>query len=261
MTTALPSSASLVRIALRVRDLDACLGYYGDVLGLEVVETEGERTTVAPAGRLFALDLLHAPEAPLRPYPCVGLFHFALVVPGRAALGAIFRRLLDRREAFDGMSDHGVSEALYLRDPEMNGIELYRDRPHADWPRDASGTLAMVSDPLDVDGVVAAAEAPGPLDAQTRFGHIHLHVGDLSAAEHFHADELGLHVTQRTLPNALFFAAGDYHHHVGANTWAPNCPVPDGATGLVSYTWRVPEQTTREPIRDPAGAEVRFEAG
>lgn len=259
MTTELPVSSMLVRIALRVRDLDACLGYYRDVLGLEIMEVDGERTTLAPAGRLFVLDLLHAPEAPLRPYPCVGLYHFALVVPDRPALGAIFRRLLDRREAFDGMSDHGVSEALYLRDPEQNGIELYRDRPHADWPRDPSGTIAMVSDPLDVDGVIAAAAGPAALDPATRFGHIHLHVADLGAAEHFYADELGLHITQRTLPNALFFAAGDYHHHVAANTWAPNSPVPDGATGLVSYTWRLPGGV-RPPLKDPAGAEVRFES-
>ena len=260
MTTKLPASSTLVRVALRVRDLEACLAYYRDALGLEVVDVEAERTTVAPAGRLFALDLLHAPDAPRRPYPCVGLYHFALVVPDRSALGAIFRRLLDRRESFDGMSDHGVSEALYLRDPEQNGIELYWDRPQADWPRDADGTFAMVSDPLDVDGVIAAAEGPGALDAATRFGHVHLHVPDLRAAELFYADELGLSVTQRTLPSALFFAAGDYHHHVGANTWAPDRPVPAGATGLVSYTWRAPG-VDRAPTRDPVGAEVIFVSG
>lgn len=260
MTARAPASSTLVRLALRVRDLDSCLAYYRDALGLEVIEVDGERTTLGPSGRLFALDLLHAPDAPLRPYPCVGLYHFALVVPDRAALGAIFRHLLDRGDAFDGMADHAVSEALYLRDPELNGIELYRDRPQADWTRDANGTIAMVSDPLDVDGVIAAAERPAALDPATRFGHIHLHVADLRAAEHFYADELGLSVTQRTLPNALFFAAGDYHHHIGANTWAPDRPVPDGATGLVSYTWRMPG-VERAPARDPAGAEVIFESG
>lgn len=260
--TALPDDASLVRVALRVRDLTKCLAYYTEVLGLGVAETDGDRTSLAPSGRRFVLDLHHDPDAPLRPYPCVGLFHFALVVPDRPALGAIFRRLLDRAEPFDGMSDHAVSEALYLRDPEQNGIELYRDRPREQWPYNADGQIAMVSDPLDVDGLFESAPEPGPLDAETRFGHIHLHVRSLNEAESFYAGTLGLGITQRSLPGALFFAAGDYHHHVAANTWAPlNVEVPDGATGLIGYTWRVPGGRTPPTghVRDPAGAEVWFE--
>jgi catechol 2,3-dioxygenase len=235
------------------------VAYYQEVLGLDVVDVDRDRTSLAPAGRVFVLDLLHAPEAPLRPYPCVGLYHFALVVPDRAALGAVFRRVLGQRAELEGMADHAVSEALYLRDPEMNGIELYRDRPRDQWPRQADGTLAMVSDPLDVDGILAAAGGSGPLDPQTRFGHIHMHVADLGDADKFYAGDLGLHVTQRTLPGALFFAAGDYHHHVGANTWAPVREVPDGSTGLVSYTWRVPEGSGADAVRDPTGGEVSFE--
>lgn len=253
-------SAHLARLALRVRDLDACLAYYRDILGLDVVGTDGNRATLALSGRRFEIDLLHDPSASLRPYPCPGLYHFALVVPDRPALGRIFRRLIERRVAFEGMADHAVSEALYLRDPEHNGIELYRDRPAEQWPHDADGSIAMVSDPIDADGILAEADTSGPLDAETRFGHIHLHVTDLGAAETFFTHDLGLSVTQRTLPNALFFAAGDYHHHVAANTWAPGRHVPDGATGLVSYTWRV-DGPVRSPLRDPVGAEVLFESG
>jgi catechol 2,3-dioxygenase len=244
---------------LRVRDLDACLAYYAGLLGFTVVAQDGARTTLALGGGRFSIRLLHEPNAPLRPYPCPGLFHFALVVPDRPALGAIFRHLVERRERFDGMSDHAVSEALYLRDPEMNGIELYRDRPREEWPYDADGHIAMVSDPLDTDGLAASAGGASTLDPDTRFGHIHLHVRDLDAAEPFYAGALGLHVTQRTYVGAVFFALADYHHHVAANTWAPNVDVPDGATGLVSYTWRLPAGAELPgPRMDPAGAEVRF---
>jgi catechol 2,3-dioxygenase len=266
----LGADAQLTRLALRVKDLERCLGYYSEVLGFSVVQEEGARTSLALPGRRFVIDLIHEPSAVLRPYPCVGLYHFALVVPDRPALGAVFRHLVDRKEAFEGMADHAVSEALYIRDPEQNGIELYRDRPHEEWPyTDGGGSgglprpkqVAMVSDPLDVDGVVGAAENAAPLHADTRFGHIHLHVSELPSAEAFFADELGLGVTQRSLPGALFFAAGDYHHHVAANTWAPERPVPPDATGLLGYTWLAPGWTGPSSLRDPVGAEVRFETG
>ncbi len=260
MKESLPASASLVRVSLRVRDLDTCRAYYEDVLGLQVTDVDGDRTSMALAGERFTLDLTHSPDAPIRPYPCVGLFHFALVVPDRNALGAVFRHLVERREQFDGMSDHGVSEALYLRDPEHNGIELYRDRPRDEWLY-SDRKLAMVSDPLDTDGLLASADTPAGLHGDTRFGHIHLHVPTLAAAEEFYAGRLGLNITQRSLPGALFLAAGDYHHHVGANTWAPDKAVPDGATGLIGYTWALPGGAPRANVIDPAGAEVRFESG
>lgn len=256
----MPADTSLVRLSLRVRDLDAVLDYYTGALGFEVERDGG--VSLVLAGRRFVIDLVHEPHAPLRPYPCVGLYHFALVVPDRAALGAIFRRVVDEKVELEGMADHGVSEALYLRDPEGNGIELYHDRPRSEWPYE-DGRIAMVSTPLDVDGVIGSAAGPAGLAADTRFGHIHLHVPSLQGAEAFYAGELGLAVTQRSLPGALFFAAGGYHHHVGANTWAPDVPVPEGATGLVDYTWRLPagDEPPAGPLHDPSGAEVVFETG
>ena len=259
MTNALPSDASLVRLALRVRDIDKMVGYYTQVLGLEVVEQDAERTTVAPAERLFAIDMIHDPSAVQRPYPCPGLYHFALVVPDRPALGAVFRRLIELREPFEGMADHLVSEALYIRDPELNGIELYRDRPKGEWTFLPDGRVQMASDPIDADGILASAEGPAPLDAATTFGHIHLHVYDLVDTAAFFEGELDLN-RMAELPSALFFAAGDYHHHVGSNTWAPTHPVPPAdATGLFSYTWRVPDGVAREPVTDPVGATVLFD--
>ena len=257
-TLALPDDAYLSRLSIRVRDVATSVDFYTEVLGLQVVERDGERTTLAPAERLFHLDLVHDPNAVPRPYPCPGLYHFALVVPDRPALGAIFQRLIDISFPFEGMADHLVSEALYIRDPEMNGIELYRDRPKGEWPHGPDGELRMASDPIDAEGILSSTDAPGLLAAATRFGHIHLHVRDLDDAQHFFGGELVLNEMAR-MTGALFYAAGDYHHHVGANTWAPNRPVADEATGLLSYTFAIPGGTDREAVVDPVGADVLFE--
>ncbi len=162
--------------------------------------------------------------------------------------------------SLEGVADHGVSEALYLRDPEGNGIELYRDRPREEWPfRD--GQLAMGADPLDVPGLLEEAPEAAPLHPGTVVGHIHLHVDDLDEAERFYTADLGMAVTQRSYRGALFFAWGDYHHHVGANVWAPKGDVDPAATGLVAYALRPPEPVRPDgSLTDPAGAEVHLEA-
>jgi catechol 2,3-dioxygenase len=256
----LPDSAFLSRLSLRVRDLDKMLAYYVGLLGLVETAKSGNVATLAPEGELFRLDLVHEPDAPQRAYPCPGLYHFALVVPDRRALGAIFRHLIEQREPFEGMADHLVSEALYIRDPELNGIELYRDRPKDEWPHDADGNLRMASDPIDADGILGETEAEDTLDAGTRFGHIHMHVSDLADAERFYEHDLGLN-RMATIPGALFYAAGDYHHHVGANTWAPNAPAPEGATGMIDYTFRLADGWDGpDELTDPTGAIVRFES-
>ena len=180
-----------------------------------------------------------APLAPVRPHPSIGLYHFAFLLPDRASLAAVIRRLLEARWPVDGASDHGVSEALYVRDPEGNGIELYRDRPRETWSIGPAG-VEMMTAPLDVAGLLAEAKEPGPLSAEARFGHIHLHVGDLAEGERFYAGVLGLDVTQRSYPGALFLSVGGYHHHVGLNTWAQGRRPPDGATGLIGYDWAIP---------------------
>lgn len=257
----LPDDAFLNHLSLRVRDVDAMLAYYVGRLGLVEIGTAGNVVTVAPAEELFHLDLVHEPDAPQRPYPCPGLYHFAMVVPDRRALGSVFRHLIDIREPFEGMADHLVSEALYLRDPELNGIEIYRDRPTDEWPRAADGSIRMASDPLDVDGIIESADGAGTLDASTRFGHIHMHVTSLLEAERFYEHDLGMRRVT-TFPGALFYAAGDYHHHVAANTWAPSDPAPEGATGLIDYTFRTPTGGWDGPdeLVDPNGAIARIVA-
>lgn len=270
----MPAVAGLRRLALRVRDLDAVAGFYTDALGLPARVRGAGRVELAPEGGAFTLELLHAPDAPARPHPSIGLYHFALLLPDRAALAAVIRRLAAAGRPADGASDHRVSEAFYLRDPEGNGIELYRDRPRAEWPR-RDGGVDMSTEPLDVAALLAEARDPAPLHPATAFGHIHLHVGDLADGERFYAGALGLDVTQRSYAGALFLSAGGYHHHVGVNLWARGRRAPDGAAGLVSYAWSVPAGTLgslrahldrvgvphREvgpgvEIRDPAGVAV-----
>ena len=141
-----------------------------------------------------------------------------------------------------GASDHGVSEAIYLSDPDGNGIELYTDRPRSAW-RWQNGQVAMVTTPLDLENLLASLSenrANGDLLAQPDLGHIHLHVADLVAAERFYSEFLGLAVTQRSYSGALFFAAGGYHHHIAANVWAGKAAPPANSVGLVSYRLEVP---------------------
>ena len=152
----------------------------------------------------------------------------------RADLAAALHRVAEGGGSLSGASDHLVSEALYLHDPEGNGIEIYRDRPREEW-RYVHGRLQMSTLPLDLDGVISELPndgAPGPAPVDTRLGHVHLNVADLAAAEAFYGGALGLDVTVRGYPGALFLAAGGYHHHVGVNTWAGGDRPPPGGRGL-----------------------------
>ena len=238
MTFQMPTEAGLTGLALRVRDRESALHFYRDVLGLQI-EEQGNTLRLHPAGGASTLTLEVDPAAPRRPARSVGLYHFALLLPDRAALAALLRRLLEAGWPLDGAGDHGVSEALYLRDPEGNGIELARDRPREEWPRVREG-VAMVTEPVDTKSLLATAPAAAPLHPATILGHMHFSVHDLEVGETFYAGALGLNVTQRSYPGALFLAAGDYHHHLGLNTWGSRRPAPPGATGLLRYGWRIP---------------------
>lgn len=258
----MPEDARLVELRLRVRDRARALAFYSDLLGLRVAEEDGGTIRLAPPGRGFVLELEHAPQAAPRPVGSVGLYHFALLLPDRVALAQVVRRLMDAEWPLEGASDHGVSEAFYLSDPEGNGLELYRDRPRELWPW-RSGELRMVTKALDVASVLREAQRAAPLHPDTRFGHVHLYVAELAAAEAFYAGQLGLEVTQRSYPGALFFAAGGYHHHVGANVWGTRRRAPEDSTGLVRYVWSVPTGTAQALARHLAerGLESRTENG
>ena len=250
----LPNDAHIGRVSLTVRDLDRSLLFYRDVLGFHEIagssafapgasadkKDPAPRTAMLGAGRRVLVELHENKDAVPKPRRSSGLYHFATLVPSRAALGRSLRRLAEKRWPLSGASDHLVSEALYLDDPDGLGIEIYRDRPRAEWPiRD--GQLMMATDPLDLQSIVDDPGADAPwsgLHADTVIGHVHLHVPHLDAAEAFYCGRIGFDPTVRGYPGALFVAAGGYHHHLGLNTWtgigAP--PPPANAVGLRSFT-------------------------
>jgi catechol 2,3-dioxygenase len=263
----LPAATRLGAIRLTVADAAAMTAFYERAIGLRVLRSEGAVTGLGTAEGGVLVELEHDPAAPARPPRSTGLFHLALLVPTRADLAAAVRRVAEAGWRFSGASDHLVSEALYLDDPEGNGIELYRDRPRAEW-RHRAGEVEMATIALDLDGLMAQAPAePHPaMPDGTVLGHVHLNVGDLAAAERFYAGTLGFEVMVRGYPGALFVAAGGYHHHLGLNTWrgegAP--PPPAGARGLRFFEIVVPGEADVRAIAarlEAAGAPVVVEDG
>ncbi|MCL7453509.1 MAG: VOC family protein [Anaerolineae bacterium] len=252
-------------VHLRVSDLERALAFYRDLLGFRQVKREGETVFLSASGGVpYHLLLTGQPAARPKPPRTTGLYHVAIRLPTRRALARTLQRLAGAGWRFQGFSDHKVSEALYLLDPDRNGLELYADRPRELWPLQ-DGQIAMGTDPLDVQGLLQEVESEPDawtgIDAGTEVGHVHLHVSDLAKAEAFYTGLLGLDVTQRSYPGALFFSAGGYHHHVGVNTWAGlGAPrPPEDATGLVSYSFRLPDQDAwQETLArlDRAGIEV-----
>ena len=231
-------------VALTVPDLARSLDYYTGRLGLRI-RTRDETVARLGAGAEDLL-ILHEVPAARRVRGTTGLYHFALLLPSRAALALALRRLAETGTPLQGASDHLVSEALYLADPDGNGIELYRDRPRDQWSFDANG-LRMATDPLDVEGLLAEGMASGDsgigLPEGTIMGHVHLRVSDIPAAEHFYRDLLGFDLMTRFGPSATFLSAGGYHHHLAGNTWGgTSAPPPADAAGLKEWTLLVPEE-------------------
>ena len=241
---------------LRVRDLAASTGFYAGPLGFVLVRANADQAEFAlESGGPVRLTLTGDRTARPAPPDAAGLFHAALLLPGREALGAWLRRAADAGVKFDGFSDHGVSEAIYLADPDGNGLEIYADRPPSAWPRH-NGEIAMFTKPLDLPGLLAASAIPpaAPALAGARWGHLHLRVTDLERSARFYQDELGVVATQTSYPGARFLAADGYHHHLGLNTWGhPQRPRPAGALGLMEATFARTNLTTVKELKDPDG--------
>ena len=268
----LPPDTAIGAVHLTIANLERSVTFYEGHLGFRTHRhSPGTASLGAGGGDLL---VLHESASAQRVTRTTGLYHFAILVPSRLELAYSLRRLAERRTPMQGFSDHGVSEALYLADPDGNGIEVYRDRPRAEWPI-ADGRLRMVSEPLDVENLLSEAEqarerstepwtglAPG-----TCIGHVHLHVSFLEDTAEFYGGVLGFTLTQRYGESALFFAAGDYHHHVGANVWAGvGAPRPPaGAIGLRHFEVRLPDQRGLDDVVSRvrgSGRDVRItEAG
>lgn len=257
----------IATITLRVKNLERSRAFYGDVLGLEPREGRDALTLPLFVGGSEApiVRLVESPSASPKPQRAVGLYHFALLVPSRPALGAVLHRLADRGIRLQGASDHHVSEALYLSDPDGHGIEIYRDRPRGEWTYTSSGELHMTTEPLDLNALAATSDGAAGLADDTTIGHIHLHVSDLKLAEAFYAEDLGFDVTVRSYPGALFLSTAGYHHHVGLNTWAgANAARPDDDTiGMVEFAVRPPKKlpADRRTVTDPDGIRIQLGDG
>src|SRR5919201_2881222 len=242
-------------VRLTVADLDRARDFYRDAIGLtERRSPDGVlRLGSADPSDLPVVELVGDPDAPPRPRGTTGLFHLAILVPSRPDLARALQRIAEAGWHLNGASDHLVSEALYLSDPEDNGIELYRDRPRDEWPvRD--GVIQMSTLPLDLDGVLGELrreDASAGMPPGTRIGHVHLNVGDLASAEAFYSGALGFDVTVRGYPGALFVSAGGYHHHLGLNTWAGEGapPAPHGSRGLREFQIVLPSRGALEALK------------
>lgn len=271
---------------MNVSDMERSLTFFRERLGFKVIR----RTTNFTSLGAGTTEIIQLEEAKIgngnafRDPHTSRLYHFAVRVPSRLALAQVINQLQVTGTPLQGFADHLVSEAVYLSDLDGNGIEIYRDRPRDQWPREADGRLKMATEPLDLEGVLSelgeVPARPFVLDPATRMGHIHLHVEDLEVAVGFYRDALGFDLVLRYGPSAAFLSAGSYHHHIGLNTWVAvgSAPPPEGALGMVRYVIEMPDQPSMDNvannlrtaqvdfqthdngliIRDPSGNEIKL---
>lgn len=249
LATAIDAATQIGAVALTVADLERSLTFYTEAMGYGLIQ---RTPTDAVLGVANTPLLLLKEQAGARPWPTngvTGLYHFATLVPSRADLGRWLLNYVNHGYDLPGQGDHNVSEALYLSDPDGHGIEVYRDRPRSDW-RWRNGLVQMGTGPVDIDGVVRAAQQDNQpwtgLAAGTRVGHVHLQVGDITQAEAFYHGVLGFDVVAK-LPSALFVSAGGYHHHLGLNVWHSRggSPAPADTARLRWYSVELPNEDAR----------------
>lgn len=260
--TQIPAATTVGDVHLTVSDLSRSVAFYERAIGLQLLEHRDGRARFGVGGREL-LVLVEEPGA--RPAPgSTGLFHFALLVPERTDLARWLAHAARHRIPLSGMSDHFVSEALYLDDPDGHGIEIYWDRPPAVWEGKVSDRMTTMR--LDVDDLLAGLADPATepfvgLAADTVIGHVHLKVADLEPTVAFYRDVLGFGLMARLGDSAAFFGAGGYHHHIGANTWqsAGGSPPPPGTAGLRHATIAFPDGAARDAALarlDAAGSQT-----
>ncbi len=279
----LPAETHIGRVRLQVSDLERSLEYYKSVIGMRELGRTASSAELGAQGDervLIELDEMKSARAVPR-RGLLGLYHFAILLPERGALGA-FLQHLSEIGAYAGMSDHLVSEALYLTDPDGLGIEVYADRARSTWNA-LNDQIVMATNSLDVQNLIAAANGKKweGMPAGTVIGHVHLYVGDIGAAENFYHSGLGFDKIVWSYPGALFMSAGGYHHHLGVNTWAQGAPnATDADARLLDWELVLPNSTSAEEAagalekagysiersgdvvraRDPWGTALRFVA-
>ncbi len=241
-------------IWLRVRKLDLTLSFYLRKLGLTILrkytDSEGEVAELIADQQTDEplIVLKHDPKARDAPYNAAGLYHYAILLPNRKDLAAAYKSLANAGVPFEGFSDHMVSEALYLRDPEGNGIEIYTDRPRDKWKFDQNGRVLMDTRPLDMNSLLSELSAKrsddgGAVSTGARIGHVHLKVTNLNRSSEFYRNVLGFDLMSER-ESAAFLSVAGYHHHIGMNVWESlgGPPRAEDNTGLEHFTILVPEQ-------------------
>ncbi len=248
---AIPTDTEIGLVSLTVSDLARSLEFYTESLGLKLFLRNGTTAQLGSGQNRF-LELVELPGA--RQYVrTTGLYHMAILVPSRLELARVIQHLAETNTPLGGAADHLVSEALYLADPDENGIEIYRDRPRSEWTI-SNGQVEMATNPLDLDGIFDELKGNRVewrgIAPETRMGHVHLKVARIEDAVNFYCNVLGFQLMARFGPAAAFVSAGGYHHHIGMNTWesrgAP--PPPPDAVGLRYYTIRLPDAASVDQV-------------
>ncbi|MBC1570998.1 VOC family protein [Listeria sp. FSL L7-1426] len=254
----------LGEVVLNVGHLKEMAGFYQEVIGLTLLEENERMARLGVSGSDEALLVLKKIDHAVVPeVPRIGLFHTAFLLPTRESLADVLTHLAKSGYPIDGAGDHAYSEALYLHDIEGNGIEIYADRPKNEWMRDGEGNLPMVTEQVDVDGLlqIATGKPFTGMPSGTIIGHVHLQVADADKAEEFYKEALGMNLTT-AIPSARFFAAGDYHHHIGSNVWAGRNLENrhENEVGLAWFTIITPDKEVITANLEQQGYEVkRFE--
>lgn len=229
-------------VTLRVRNLDLVADFYRDAIGLTVMQRTPTGARLG-AGGVPLLDLSRRANAPAEARNAAGLYHTAFLMPTRKDLARWLVHAASNKVPLSGFADHLVSESVYLDDPEGNGIEVYADRAPENWKWDGT-TVAMATDPLDIDGLLTLTNSRIPDYAGApeglRIGHMHLRVGDLEQADRFYGGVIGFDPTRKRT-GAAFLSSGRYHHHLGINVWqsAGAGRRDDAATGLAWFSLEV----------------------
>jgi catechol 2,3-dioxygenase len=244
----LPDTTHIGCVTLRVASLDKSLAFYESLLGLKSVGRNSATVALRSGAEGDALiALVEQPGVRRQPVRAAGLYHTAFLLPTRRDLGFALQRLVDQRYPMQGASDHAVSEALYLADPDGNGVEIYADRRREEWPR-VNGELAMTSLPLNLESLIAEAAQSDDSEwdgfpAGSTVGHIHLRVPSVERFRNFLTGIIGFDLISARYPGAVFVSAGGYHHHVAANVWEGTNvpPLPPDAAGLIEFEVVVPE--------------------
>lgn len=230
-------------VTLKVSNLSRSIDFYTEIIGFRVLQQEEERVTLTADGQHALITLVEVPNAQFV-RGATGLYHFALLLPSRKDLGNLIQHFIQKNVQI-GAGDHDVSEALYLSDPDGNGIEMYIDRPADTWKWDSNGQVYMTTDPVQFQSVLREADGTwSGLPIDTVMGHIHLSVRNLQQSEDFYTSLLDYAVVSRYGGQALFISTGGYHHHIGLNTWHSEGAeaLPKDAVGIQSYTVQLPDQ-------------------